>query len=77
MTALTRTVRREVATVYRGRPLVIELHGAYLTVRPKGKRHSVTVSYGAVLDLGYRILARAEAQEKAAAKKRAAAERRP
>jgi hypothetical protein len=64
MTALTKPVRRETGTIYRGRPLVIEIHAGYLSLREKGKRHSVTVDYRAVLDLGYKLLARAAAEEK-------------
>ena len=69
MTAITRPVRRETAATYRGRPLIVEIHAGYLSLRAKGKRTSVTVAYGAVLDLGYKLLARQAAQEKAARKK--------
>ena len=68
MTSLNRPVRRETGAIVKGRPLVVELHAGYLTLRSKGKRHTVTVDYRAVLDLGYRILARAAAEEKAARK---------
>ena len=64
MTSLTRPVRRETGVTYRGRPLVIEIHAGYLSLREKGKRHAITVDYRAVLDLGYKMLARAEAEEK-------------
>lgn len=66
MTNLTKTVRQETATLYRGRPLIIELHPGYLTLREKGKRHAVTVEYRAALDLGYKILSRAEQAERKA-----------
>ena len=70
MTSLNRPVKRETGAIVKGRPLVVELHAGYLTLRAKGKRHTVTVDYRAVLDLGYRILARAAATEKQAARQR-------
>jgi hypothetical protein len=63
-----RTVKRETASTYRGIPLIVELHPGYLTLRQKGRRRSVSIEYGAVLDLGYKILARAERAEKLASK---------
>lgn len=63
-------VRRETATTVRGRALVVELHPGYLTVRQKGKRRAVAVSYDAVMDLGYKLLARAEAEARRTAGKR-------
>lgn len=69
MTPATKPVRRESAVVVRGRPLVVELHAAYLTVRPKGTRQAVSVDYRTILETGYKILARAAAAEKAARKK--------
>jgi hypothetical protein len=63
-----RIVKRETASTHRGRPLIVELHPGYLTLRQKGRRSAVAVDYGAVLDLGYKILARAERAEKLAKK---------
>jgi hypothetical protein len=63
-----RTVKRETASTYRGRPLIVELHPGYLILRQKGTRRAVSVDYGAVLDLGYKIMARAERAEKMKAK---------
>jgi hypothetical protein len=65
MTKLSKPVRRETATVYRGRPLMAELHGGYIHLREKGRRAGVIVDYRAVFELGWKMLAR----EKAAAKK--------
>ena len=59
-------LKRETATVYRGRTLCIELHPSYLTLRERGRRHSVTVDYRACLDLRFKLLARAEREERAA-----------
>ena len=70
MTSLTRPVRRETATTVRGRALVVELHPGYLTLRQKGKHHAVSVGYDAVLDLGWRLLARQQAAERATTKRR-------
>ncbi len=70
MTTIDRPVRRETASTYRGRPLVIELHPGYLEIRPKGKRTRVAIPYDAVLELGWKMIARAERVEKIAAKKR-------
>jgi len=59
-----RILKRETASTYRGRPLVIELHPGYLTLRQKGKRSQVKVDYAACLELGYKILDRAARAEK-------------
>jgi hypothetical protein len=60
---------RETAAQYRGRPLILELHPAYLLLREKGRRTAVSVDYRAVLDLGYKMLWRQAQSEKKAAKK--------
>lgn len=57
-------LRRETSVYYRGRPLIVELHPGYLTLREKGRREAVAVDYRAILDLGYKIKARADRQEK-------------
>lgn len=67
--ASNRTVRRETATTYRGRALVVELHPGYLSIRQKGKRTPVTVDYAAVYELGWKMIARAQRAEKQAARK--------
>lgn len=63
-----RTVKRETAITYRGRPLIVELHPGYLILRQKGTRRAVSIDYSAVLDLGYKLMARAERAEKLKAK---------
>ena len=70
MTQLTAPVRRETATVVRGRPLIIEARPGYLRLREKGRRFSVEVDYRAIYDLGYKILARAAQAEKRARRNR-------
>ena len=60
MTGLSKPVRRETATVVRGRALIVELHAGYMLIREKGKRNAVAVDYRAVLDLGYKLLSRQE-----------------
>jgi len=62
-------VRRETAVYYRGRPLLVELHPGYLTLREKGKCFTLAVDYQAILDLGYKMKARADKAEKLANKK--------
>ena len=66
---ITKILTRETATYYRGRPLVLELHPGYLVLRQKGKRHRVSVEYGAILEFGYKILARIEKANKAEARR--------
>jgi hypothetical protein len=53
-----RPIRRETAVCYRGRPLVVELHQGYLTLRQKGRRHAVALDYRAAWDLACKLLAR-------------------
>ena len=62
-------LKRETAATVKGRPLIITLYPGYLTLRERGRRHSVSVEYRAVLDLGYKMLARAAAAEKAERRK--------
>jgi hypothetical protein len=50
---------------------MVELHPGYLTLRRKGTRQAVTVDYAAIYDLGWKIIARAKAQEKAEARRAA------
>lgn len=64
MTTLSRPVRRETSTVYRGRPLIVELHGGYMTLREKGTRRAVTIDYRTALEVGYKLLARQAQREK-------------
>ena len=71
MTGLQKPVRRETATVYRNKPLIVELHAGYILLRRKKDRHSVTVDYRTILEVGYKLLARAEAREKAERRKQA------
>ena len=59
-----RILRRETATCYRGRPLIVELHPGYMTLREKGRRRPVTLDYRAAWDLAHKILAREAVAEK-------------
>ena len=68
MTELTKPVTRKSPVIYRGRALVISMHPGYLRIREQGRRTAIDVDYRAILDLGYKQLARAAAAEKAAAK---------
>ena len=57
---------RETATVYRGRPLIVQLRPGYLILREKGRRSGVTLDYRAALDLGFKLLARERRAERKA-----------
>ena len=52
MTKLTgdKTVLRETAVGYRGRPIVAELHAKYIRLWPKGTTQSVNVSYDSLYE---------------------------
>jgi hypothetical protein len=62
-------LRRETGTRVRGRALVVELHTTYMMLREKRRRHGVAVEYRAILDLGYKLLARWERAQKEANRK--------
>lgn len=65
-----KTVKRETAAVYRGRPLLVELHPGHVTLREKGRRSKVDIDYRTILETGYKMLWRAEQAEKKARKGR-------
>jgi len=69
MTTLTHPVKRETSSLYRGRPLIIELHPGYMSIREKGTRRSVVVDYRTALEVGYKLLARQRLAEKLKEKK--------
>lgn len=59
-----RPTRRETASYYRGRALMVQLRGRYLEIREKGRRDVVSVEYGAIYELGLKIRWRRERAEK-------------
>ena len=59
-------LKRETATVYSDRTLLVELHPSFISLREKGRRRAIV----ACLDLGFKLLARAEREERAAKKGR-------
>jgi len=61
-------VKRETSAVVRGRAIVVILHPGWMEVKEKGRKHTVSVSYRAVMDLGYKLLAREQAAERKAKK---------
>lgn len=67
MTALTGNakVTRETLASYRGRPLCVTVNAHEVVIREKGRRFSASVPIVAVYDLGFKILARQRAAEKA------------
>jgi hypothetical protein len=64
-----RTVTRETATVYRGRPLIVELRPGYLVLREKGKRARFTMDYAAIYERSMKIVAEQARLEKLKARK--------
>ena len=57
-------VKRETDVYYRGKTLVVELHPTFIVLKEKKKRVRVTVSYPAIYELGWKLLARAAAENK-------------
>ena len=43
-------LRRETATIYRGRALVVTLHPRYIEIHEKGRRDSAALDYEAVYE---------------------------
>lgn len=72
MTRIDRILKRETAVNYRGTPLVIELHPKYASLRRKGAREAVSISYEAIFEAAYKLYAR-----EAAAQRRRNASMRP
>lgn len=64
MTFITKPVRRETAVIYRGRPLIAELHSGFILLREKGRRVGVSVDLRSVYELGWKQLAKAQREEK-------------
>jgi hypothetical protein len=64
MTSLVKPVRRETATLYRGRPLIAEMHAGYVVIREKGRRAGVSVDWRTIYETGWKILAREERDKK-------------
>ena len=58
------TLRRETATLYRGRPLIVEAHSGYLTVWPKGTQQRTSVPYDAIYEVGLKMEALDRRKEK-------------
>jgi hypothetical protein len=60
---------RESATVYRGIPLVVELHPSFLRLRQKRKRQYIDIEYAVCLEAAYRLQYLQAQREKKAEKK--------
>lgn len=60
MTVCDRPVTRATLSKYRGRPLVVTLHPTFVTIRQKGRRHSMNLDYQAIYDCA----AKAEKEKK-------------
>jgi len=71
-TAKGRRVRRETLAEWRGRRLVIELHGFEVSIRPKGTRTAYRASYEQIFKLGAENEVKRRKAERAARRKAAA-----
>ena len=70
MTALTRPVRRETATVYRGHPLCVKLCPRVIEIREKARRDTLVVDYATLYEFALKLRWRAATVEKQAARQR-------
>ena len=72
MTIADKPVRRETRSCVRVRralrPLVIEIHATYISIRPKGMRHAFTVTMDQLYTLGAKNAAEQLRQTRAAAR---------
>jgi hypothetical protein len=68
MTALTRPVRRETATVYRGRALCVTIRPRVIEIREKARRDTLIVDYATLYEFALKMRWRAAAEEKRAAR---------
>lgn len=68
--ATGKPVRRETATYYRRRALVVELHPRTLVIREKGRRDRLEVDYQAVYELACKMRWRAAQAERRAKRRR-------
>jgi hypothetical protein len=66
MTLIKTPVRRETASLYRRRPLVILAHPRHLEIKEKKRRDSVSVSYEAIYEFALSIRFRQQQAEKRA-----------
>jgi len=73
MTRIDKPLMRETAVGIRdggrSRALLIELHPRHIELRRKGTRRRLAVTYDAIYDLASKLLARAEAADRLAARK--------
>lgn len=69
MTSVTKSLTRETAVLYKRRPLIVTVEPRCLTIREKGRRDRVSVSFDAIYELGLKRRAQVEQAEKRAAKK--------
>lgn len=80
MTLILHTVRRETATTVRDggkpRPLVVELHAGYMTLKPKGCRRKYSLTYHSAYMLAVRQAVEEARAEKLKNKKAAKARER-
>lgn len=74
MTKAIKPVKRETFSTIRERgktrPLLVELHSTYLTIRPKGRRYSYAVTYDQVWMIGARNAAEATRKARVEARKK-------
>lgn len=71
MTYISRPVTRETAVLYKRRPLVVTVEPRCLTIREKGRRDRISVSFDAIYELGLKRRWQAEQAEKRARRRHA------
>jgi hypothetical protein len=73
MTKADKPVRRETYSTVRergaSRPIILEIHATFITIRLKGTRHHYTVTHDQLYSLGAKNAAAARREEMAKAKK--------
>ena len=69
MTLLTKPVRRETDTFYRGRALMLSIHPRFLTLHEKGRRDKLVLDYATMYEFAMKLRWRQEQAEKQAARK--------
>jgi len=62
MTPVTanKPITRETGTLYRRKPIVVELHAGYLVLRLKGTQQKYPVDYQTLLEVAMKIAARSD-----------------
>lgn len=70
MTLLRAPVRRETATVYRGRPLMVTAYPRHIELREKGRRDTLAVDYATIYEFALKLRWKQAQTEKRGNRKR-------